>query len=95
MRAASVTKAILALILVGFFVAGGVGQDTPVSGTWTVQMTATLPGGNNLQTQGQVSPGTCMFEGTANVIQTSNGVSGSVDVMLVTGPGACPNGDVR
>jgi hypothetical protein len=55
-------------------------QVPDYSGRWDMSTTAALP--NN--------GGTCMFEGVANVMQNGTDLTGTVVLMLVGGPAACP-----
>jgi len=50
------------------------------TGQWDLQANGILP---DVQ-------GTCLFQGTANVVQNGNAISGDATLMLQSGPQACP-----
>ena len=61
------------------------------SGTWQLQTTIDLPA-NEVQPEVSVleKQGQCTYEGTAELTQDVEGVTGPVDLDLVSGPAECP-----
>jgi hypothetical protein len=71
-------------------------QPTDLTGTWDMQATVELPPPEpaarpraDLEPKGVVAD-PCVFRGTANIVDQSGDLSGTVDLMLFSGPAGCP-----
>lgn len=66
--------------LTGLLAPAGLQAQANLTGSWEMQATGQIPDENM----------PCNFTGTANVVQSGNGLSGTADLMLTSGPPACP-----
>jgi len=77
-------KSILVVVFVSSMLAGGnlwaQAQTPDVSGAWTLEVTGLLPDQNVA----------CTFQGTAQVVQNGDTISGTAQLTLVSGPEGCP-----
>jgi hypothetical protein len=81
MRTLTLASIAVSVLLLGPSAAGAQGLD--LTGSWAMQMTAVRS-----QTGAAVAP-SCTFQGTANVAQTGNQLSGDISVDLTAGSN-CP-----
>ncbi|MGD2113569.1 MAG: hypothetical protein PVG07_00845 [Acidobacteriota bacterium] len=89
----NVVLAAAILIAVVLVVAPWAAAQTPstdLTGTYDMQATVELPSMETpaAQTKGLAMP--CQYEGTADIVDENGDLSGTVDLMLVTGPEGCP-----